>query len=169
MSLKDEIENIIRTERGKLENRDQGNREYRERQRDRFQPLRALLEEFVTAIGPKYLKANIGDDRAIIEVGRRKKDSEYLECDYRWTIEPDYGIKMRSDASESLFEEKAGVRVEEKQYFRFPEYDTSEKAHHFEADEEAFQHLVETTAKEVAHYQHLEKQIEEPRKTNDSE
>ncbi len=39
MCLKDEIEKIIRAEQEKLDAQDQADRDYDERQRDRFKPL----------------------------------------------------------------------------------------------------------------------------------
>src|SRR3989338_6511280 len=118
MSLKDEIEKIIHAERKNLESRDQKDREFNERQRDRFQPLRTLLNELIASIDPTYLEAWIGDSDARIDVGSRKGDWEHLETDEGWNIEPNHTMNTRGDKNESLFNDAPGFNVPKTVYSR---------------------------------------------------
>ena len=145
MGLKDEIEKIIRAEQEKLEAQDQADRDYDERQRDRFKPLRALLDELATSIDPAHLKASVGEASATIEVGKKKGDSAYFESDARWEIEP----------NNSLFEELPGFKVEETVYHYFPEFDTFEKTLNFDTEEQVMDYLVSKIAEKVAFYRYL--------------
>ena len=69
MSLKDEIERLIRTEQAKLEERDKKHEKYHERQKMRFAPLRAVLKEIVDSIDPNYIEARFTDWDALIKFG----------------------------------------------------------------------------------------------------
>ena len=65
MSLKDETEKMIQAEREKLESRDEKDQEYKARQKERFKPLRALIEELVATIEPEYIEmTTIRDNQA---------------------------------------------------------------------------------------------------------
>lgn len=177
MSLKDKLEKIIRSEREKLKNRDQkrleNEKERYERECERFRLMHTLLEEFVAAIDPKYMEATIGENRAFIEVGQMRECDEYLEEEggeyldaaFRWYILPDYEIKWGVRDGESLFEEKAGVRVEEWRYQspednRWDSIYSWEEIYNFTTEEEALEDIVQKAAEVVAHYQHLDKKSE---------
>jgi hypothetical protein len=155
MSLKEEIEKIVRAERDKLESRDQGHKEYHERQRKRFQPMRALLEELATSVDTAHLKASIREDSATVEVGRKEGDRAYFQSDARWRIEPNFQVQFHAEKGESLFSEAPGIKVEETVYYRYPEYETFEKTYTFEDEEKAMGYLVGEIAEKVAFYQHL--------------
>jgi len=89
MSLKDEIEKLIRAERDKLETRDQKNREFYERQGQRFIPMRVIIEEIPKSVEPEYIRVSIQESDARIELGQ-KNSKGYFEEDVRWEIEPNY-------------------------------------------------------------------------------
>jgi hypothetical protein len=124
MSLKEEIEKIVRAERDKLESRDQGHKEYHERQRKRFQPMRALLEELATSVDTAHLKASIREDSTTVEVGKKEGDRAYFQSDARWRIEPNFQVPFHAQKGESLFSETPGIKVEETVYYRHLEYET---------------------------------------------
>lgn len=155
MSLKDEIEKIVRIERDKLERRDQAHVEYHERQRERFQPMRALLEQLATAVDAAYLNASIREESATVKVGEKESDGEYIQIDARWRIEPNLKIQPHVDPGESLFSEAPGIKIEETVYYRYPDYETFEKTYTFEDEEKAMGYLVGEIAEKVAFYQHL--------------
>lgn len=158
MSLKREIEKIIQAEREKLESRDREHNDYHNRQRDRFQPLRALLDELVASIDPAHLKASIRDYRATIQVGTTRSDSAYFSADARWQIQPNYDVRFEAVKGESVFQESPGFRVEENVYHRDPEYSTSEKNLTFNTEEQVISYLLGKVAEQIAFYQHLRAQ-----------
>lgn len=129
MSLKDEIEKIIKSEQRKIEQRDQKHTEYHERQRQRFNPLRALLDELVAAVDPNHIASRIFEDHATLEVGKKKND--YFSTETRWEIQPDYDVSFGAEKGESLCCEKPGFRVEETNYYDAPEYDVLEHTRTF--------------------------------------
>jgi hypothetical protein len=89
MSLKDEIENLIKAERDKLETLDQKSREFYERQRQRFIPMRVIIEEISKSVEPEYIRVLIHESDAEIKLGRRNSIGHFEE-DIRWQIEPNY-------------------------------------------------------------------------------
>lgn len=154
MSLKDEIEKLISAEQSKLENRDEKHSRFHERQRQRFAPLRAVLEEICASVDSKYLESRIGDDSIILELGRIEGSSR--STDVRWRIEPNYGVRFPAEAGDSLFFEEPGFRVEETKYYRYAEFDMVENTKAFEDEQAVSQYLVRKIAEQVAHYRHIE-------------
>ena len=163
MSLKDEIEKVIKAERQKLESRTQGHKEHYERQRDRFQPMRALLDELAASIDDTHLEATIREGSATVKVGIMKGDSTYFEADAQWEIEPNSKLDFHSIRSESPYSEAPGIKVEERVYFRFPDYEEFEKTLSFDTEEEVMNYLVQKIAEQVASYQHLSRQRDRKR------
>jgi hypothetical protein len=154
MSLKDEIEKLIRAEQTNLENRDHKHADYHQRQRDRFASLRVVLEEISTSIDSGHLKSRIGDNSATIELGRAEGSS--WSTDICWQIEPNYDVRFGAKAGESLFHEKPGFKLEETEYYRFPEYDISEKTQDLPDEQAISQYLIKKITDKVAHYRHME-------------
>jgi len=154
ISLKEEIEKLIQSEQQKTEERDQKHADHRDRQRNRFRPLRTLLEELVAAVEPNYIKSHILNDRVTIEIGR--KEGDYFSADKRWEIQPDYGVRLTAEKGDSLVYEKPGFRVEERNYYHTPEFDVSEYTHTFETEQETAQYVIKQIAEQVAHYRYLE-------------
>lgn len=155
MSLKDEIEKLIQQEQQKIEERDQGHMEYHERQRQRFRSLRSLLEELVSSVDSKHIESRIFDDHATLEVGEKKDD--YFSAETRWEIEPNFDVSFQAENSESLFYEQPGFRVEETNYYEFPEYHVSEHKHVFNTEQETAEYIIKKIAEKMAHYRHLDK------------
>ena len=154
MSLKDEIEKLIRAEQANVHDRDNKHSDYRQRQRDRFASLRAVLEEISMSVDSQYLKAKIGADSATMELGRTEGSS--WSTDTRWRIKPNYEVKFGAKTGESLFHEKPGFELEEAVYYRFPEYDVSEKTQVFPDEQAISEYLIKNIAVKVAHYKHLD-------------
>ena len=84
MSLKDELDKSVRVERAKLETADRLDAEFPERQRQRFRALRALVEELGAVGDPRFLRTQIEDDGATVEVGRLKRDLSSFVTDMQW-------------------------------------------------------------------------------------
>ncbi len=152
MSLKDEIEKLIQQEQRKIEERDQRDAEYHERQRQRFQPLRAFLEELVASVDTNHIKSRIFDGYATLDVGRKKKDDFLLEI--TWEIKPNFGFTSSAEKGESLFYEQPGFHVEETHYFDAPEYHVSESTHIFDTEQETAEYIIKKIAEQMAHYRH---------------
>lgn len=155
MGLKDEIEKLIQAERQKLESRDRQHTEYQERQRQRFQPLKALLTEVAASVEPEFIDPRISEDSGVIEIRRKKEGPGF--ADIRWKIEPDFEVRFHAEKGESLFEPKNGFRVEETEYYRYPESDMSERTHRFEAERNVAEYLIAKITEKVAFYRHLDK------------
>lgn len=153
MTLKDEIDKLVTAERKKHERQDQAHTEFFEHQKERFAPLKALLAELVASIPKEYIEANLYDGRAIISVGRRERS--FLSADVRWEIEPNHRLAHPRDEGAGLFREQLGFRLAEKQYFRMPEYDTSELTHCFNTESELIEYLVKKCVEKVGLYEHL--------------
>jgi len=155
MSLKDEIEKIIQSERKKLESRDQKHKEHWERQRERFRPMRALLEKVVNAVDQEHVEVRFSEDDAIIEVGTKRLEDGCFEEDVRWKVQPNFVVKLFPSSGEGFLEEESGFRVEEAITCRQPEIDYREKALIFGTESEAVQYIIKKMAEQIAHYQHI--------------
>lgn len=154
MTLKDEIEKLVQAEQAKLESQDRKDADYRDRQRKRFVPLRALLEELGRAIDERYLRASIGEDSATLEVGRVEKT--HLSGDVRWRIEPNFEIDIFAEKGESNFKEARGFRVEEEMHLSLPESHIAESMLTFESEQDVSEYLATKIAEKIGHYRHLE-------------
>ncbi len=165
MGLKDEIEKIIATELEKLREDDRREEEFWSEQRQRFQPMRALLQEFVASVGPDHLKAKILDEIAILQMGKFERESECFETDVTWRIEPNSESEFANDSLQ--WRAVAGFCITETGYNRLPSHvtrrlkdfgygETMERRHTFDTATEAAQYLVEQIAKKLAWYKHLD-------------
>ena len=154
MSLKDEIEKLIRAEQANLQNRDNKHADYHQRQRERFASLRIVLEEISTSIDSRYLKSSIDNYSATIELGRTEGST--WSTDTRWKIEPNYDVRLFAKAGESLIHEKTGFKLEETEYYGLPEYDMSEKTQDLPDEQAISQYLIKKITDKVAHYRHME-------------
>lgn len=143
MGLKIEIEKLIQAEREKIAHRDKQQADYHQRQRDRFVPLRAILNEIAESIDPKYLESKIGDDSARFEMKR----------DAHWSIQPNYDIRFGADSDESRFYEMPGFKVEETVYYI---NDVAEDSKTFTNENEVAEYLIKKITEKVAHYRHME-------------
>ena len=135
MSLKDEIEKLILAEQQELERRDRKEADYYQRQRQRFVPLRAVLEEISKSVVPAYLQSEIGEYTATLEVGRKK--GQHFSAEVRWCIEPNYEHGWDAEKRDFRWNEAAGFRVEETNCYQLPdpEYNIDECTRTFDSEE----------------------------------
>lgn len=160
MSLKEEIENLILQEQKKLATRERKENEFHARQRQRFAPLRKVLDELLISVESAYLRGRISDQSATIEVGKSIHSGSF-ETDIRWEIEPNFGTSLSAKKHEGLFYEEAGFRVEETEYFHSLELyhpesaDPSERTHIFATESQACEYLGKKVAEKVAFYRRL--------------
>jgi hypothetical protein len=154
VSLKDEIEKLIRDERDELKTCGRKNREFYERQKERFIPMRVIIEEISKSVEPECIRVSIHESDARIELGR-KNNNGYFEEDVRWEIEPNYEWQPPCK-SDYLRCEQAGFRVEERVTFRYPNYDTYEHTYTFNDEQAVAEYLIKKMAEKVGSYSHLE-------------
>ncbi len=153
MGLKEELERLIDAERGKLEARDREHSVFHDVQRSRFAPLRAALNELAQAVAATYLRLRLHDSSALLELGHERDGRFHTEL--RCEIQPNFETDSPADRGASLFREAPGYRIEETQYFEYPEYDTSEHSAVFDDESTVAEHLAQKIAEHVAHRQHL--------------
>lgn len=141
MSLKDEIEKLIQQEQQKIEESDQRNVEFRERQRQRFQSLRTLFKELVASVDSKHIESHIFDSYATLEVGERKGD--HFSAETRWEVQPNFNFGFGR-----VEYEKSGFRMEETNYYHAPELDHSESKHEhiFDTEREIAEYIIKQIA-----------------------
>jgi len=165
MSLKDEIEKLIRIEQEKIDAREQKHHEYQERQRQRFALVRTILQGITDSIEGVYIRTRIDDDTARIELGMSNGD--YFETDIQWQVQPNFGTRCSASKDEGLFYEEAGFRVEETQYYHsLPEYHgPSEHTHIFPTESQTCEYLAAKSAEKVAQYRHLTQLAQRARKS----
>ena len=152
MILKDEIERLIRAEQEKLDKSDQKTKEHSERQKQRFIPMRAIIEEISKSIEPEYIRVSISDSHAMIEVGR-KKARDNFEDEIRWEIQPNYQTQVSSESG-VMYLEQPGFRVEERLIQYEPEI--LEHTYTFKDEQLTAEYLLKKIAEKVARYRHLE-------------
>ena len=151
MGLSDEIEKLIATHRSKLEHA--ANVEHSARQRERFAPLRSVIEQIVASIGPQFIDARISADNASIRIGRPRDGA--LENDVWVKIGPNYELNLAGRSSGGSFVREApGFQLSETHFYTDPEYDVSEKEHIFSTEQEVATYLINLLAEKVAYYRH---------------
>jgi hypothetical protein len=155
MNPKDEIQKLIQSELEKWENYDIKNENFRVGQTARFQPLRSLLNELLASIEPEYIKSNVLEDRAEIEVGHENNGTSKIH----WTIQPNFKTQERQEEYWSLnlwqhkvnLEEAPGFTVNEKQG------EDRERTLEFNTAQEVILCLAQEIAKRVAFYRYTKK------------
>jgi len=155
MNPKDEIQKLIQSELGKWENYDKKNENYQVGQTARFQSLRSLLNELLISIEPEYIKSNVLEDRAEIEVSHENDGPSKMH----WTIQPNFKIQERQEEYWSLnlwqhkvsLEETPGFKVNEKQG------DDRERILEFKTAQEVILCLAQEIAKRIAFYRYTKK------------
>jgi hypothetical protein len=68
MSLKDEIQKLVREKKEALSVIDAERKEYRNREREKFAPLRAMLEDAVRAANSPLIRGSFGSSLATISL-----------------------------------------------------------------------------------------------------
>ena len=152
---KNEIQELIQSELKKWKRYDIKNENFRVGQTARFQPLGSLLNKLLTSIEPEYIKANILEDRATIEVSHDNDNSSKII----WKIEPNFNIQAMKEEYWSLnlwqhkvnLEEAPGFKVKEKQG------EERERTLEFGTTDEVIHCLAQEIAKRVAFYRHTKK------------
>ena len=153
MGLKEELENLIRAARENLEARDQKHSAFHDIQRARFAPLAAALSELAQAVEGAYLRLRLHDSSALLELGDERDG--HFHTDLRCEVQPNFETDFPADRGASLFREAPGYRIEETQYFEYPEYDTSEHTAVFDEESKVAEYLAQKIAEHVAHRRHL--------------
>jgi len=156
MSLKDEIEKIVAAERKKLEEKDQADADFHTRQRLRFEPLRVLLTDLSNSIEPTYLKVNLFNESASIELG--KLTDGVKGTDTRWEIYPGKAFVSKLDREQGIqgtYKEYHKFMIEETEYYWFPEYHDKERRLEFSLESEVLEYLAKKITGKVAFYRHL--------------
>jgi hypothetical protein len=154
MSLKDELDKVVRGERAKLETADRLDAEFPERQRQRFCALRALVEKLAAAADPRFLRTEIDGDGATVEVGRLKRDLSSFVTDMQWEMRPNYSIHFDATSFSYRFRDEPGFRVAETRCPRFPADDATTITLVFESEALLIDHLVQAIATRIAAYLH---------------
>lgn len=155
MSLKDEIDKIIRAQREKLDARDKKSREHWEKQAERFKPMTALVKELAESVDRKYLRVRILPDSAVIDVGTLK-EKDHFESDISWRVEPNYSFHSDEPIIYRNAEGQPGIRVEETEYYRLSDCHSKENRQVLQTEAEVMEYLVSKIAPKVAWYQHAE-------------
>lgn len=156
MALKDELDALIREERQRLEFRDRKHTDYRQRQKERFAPLRRVLHELGESIEPMLLKVQISEGSATVELGDTRRGS--FDVQTRLKIEPNFEIEFTPSDGGSLFRERPGFRIETTNYFEYadsPEDQESEQTDVFPDDILAAEYVTRTIAEHVAQCRHV--------------
>jgi len=154
MSLKKEIEKLIRAEQKKLRLEDQRNEEFNEQQSVLFKPLESSLNEIANSVKKEFLEVEIRENTARVKVGRRK--GAYFEPNTDWTIEPNYGHHTSPKEDGTLFYEKPGFMVEEI-IWSIGDVDTKAQKMTFKTEQEVVDYLIKAIAKHVAFQGRLKK------------
>jgi len=154
MSLKDELDKIVRAERAKLETADHLDAEFPERQRQRFCALRALVEELGAAADPRFLRTQIDGDGATVAVGRLKPDLSSFATDMQWEMRPNYSVHFDATSFSYRFHDETGFRVAETRCPRYPADDAATITLVFETEALLIDHLVQAIATRIAAYMH---------------
>ena len=154
MTLKDELDEIVRVERAKLEAADRRDAEFPERQRQRFGALRALIEELGAAGDPRFLRTQVEDDGATVEVGRLKRDLSSFVTDMQWEMRPNYSVHFDATSLSYRFRDEPGFKLAETRCPRFPADDAVTTMLVFESETLLIGHLLRVIAGRIAEYLH---------------
>jgi len=154
MSLKDELEKIVRAERAKLVTADRLDAEFPDRQRQRFRELRGLIEELGAAVDPRFLRAQIEDDGATVEVGHLERDLSSFVTDMQWEMRANYSVHVEAATSSYRFRDEPGFRVAETRCPRFPADDAVTSMLVFDTETLLIDHLLRAIATRIAGYLH---------------
>jgi hypothetical protein len=140
--------------RDKPETCSRRNREFYERQKERFIPMRAMIEEISESVEPEYIRVSIHESDARIALGRKNKNGRFEE-DVRWEIEPNYELQPPWK-DYYLRCEQAGFRIEERVAFRSSDDNTHEHIHSFNDEQAVAEYLVKKMAEKIGSYRHPE-------------
>jgi hypothetical protein len=154
MSLKDELDKIVRVERAKLETADRLDAEFPERQRQRFCVLRGMIEELAAAADSRFLRTQIEDDGATVAVGRLKRDFTSFVTEMQWEMRPNYSVHFDGTSFSYRFRDEPGFRVAETRCPRFPADDAATTALVFGTEALLIDHIVQAIGTRLAESLH---------------
>ena len=166
MGLREEIQDLIASERKKLEAADNRKKEYWLEEEKRFAVMKPLLEEMVRVFGPSYVKSEILSYSASIRVGRNTPENGSFETKIHWKIVPHSISKSDVQAGESWRECLQGFNLEEASYLA---YELSERKRFFPNEQELLDYLTRSIAHQVAAFEHVAEKASSRRLTKADE
>lgn len=152
MKPKDEIQKLIQAEMKKWEDYEIKNEKFRILQADNFQLLRALLNDLVASIEPEYIKTNILDDHATLEIGNEIDRSSFIS----WAIQPNFKIQESKEEywNTNRWQNKANIEVGPGFKVQEKRGDGGETNSEFGTENEIINHLASEIAKRIAFYRY---------------
>ncbi len=152
MNPKDEIQKYIQTEMKKWEDYEVKNENFRIRQVENFQPIRTLLNDLVASIEPEYIKTNILDEHATIEVGNEIDRSSCIS----WNIQPNFKAQESQEEywDTNLWQNKVNVETEPGFKVQEKRGDGEETKSEFGTENELINYFAQEIAKRVAYYRY---------------
>lgn len=149
---KDKINKLIQAELQKWEDYDKKMEDFRAHQISRFKPLQSLLKEIVASIEKEYIKADILENRATIEISNNDSTADRIS----WIIEPNLitqGMKEEYWKS-NLWQNKINLAVAPGFKLKERQGEDRELLLELGTVDEVIHHLAHNIAKRVAFYRH---------------
>ena len=147
MGLKEEIQNLIATERGRLETRESKMDQFLSTQKARLTVLNSLLTELANAVSPEYVRTNLAEDTAEISVGWNRPEDGAFETKLRWTVAPNHQSKIDHEAGYAWLDPSVGFTVVETSFLA---YEMSEQKRTFPDEATLVEHIANNIAKRIA-------------------
>jgi hypothetical protein len=160
MSFKNEVQKLVKAELKKLEDssriRSHGIKAFKEHQLIRFKPLRALLDELVTAFGRNYIGGKVWDGDWVddydvegyyLEVGKTTYSTD------EYFIKP--GFSFEGDGVDEVLPVEDGFDIRKR--VGGQGVSVRDQCFKFQTEEEIMSYLTEDIAKTVALSQHNRK------------
>lgn len=147
MGLKEEIQNLIDTERGRLETCESKLEQFRSTQKARLNVLNPLLTELANAVSHEYVRTNLAEDTAEISVGWNRPEDGAFETKMRWNITPNHQSKIDHEAGHAWLEPSAGFTVRETSFLA---YEMDEQKRTFPDEATILEHIANKIAKRIA-------------------
>ncbi|MDL1888336.1 hypothetical protein FBQ96_01905 [Nitrospirales bacterium NOB] len=154
MGLKEEIQNLIATERGRLETRESKMDQFLSIQKARLTVLNSLLTELANAVSPEYVRTNLAEDAAEMSVGWNRPEDGAFETKLRWTITPNHQSKIDHEAGYAGLDPLAGFNVVETSFLA---YEMDEQKRTFPNEESVIEHIAKKIATQVASAEHIKR------------
>jgi hypothetical protein len=166
MGLREEIQNLIASERQKLEAADNRKHEHWREEEKRFAVMKALLKEMVSSFGDSYIRSEILAYSATLSVGWNAPENGAFETKIRWKIKPNSISKFDIPAGESWTESSQGFSVEETSYLA---YELDESKRLLPNEQEVLGYLTSRIARQVAGVEHVKTKALSPKPTKSDE
>lgn len=152
MNPKDKIKELIQAELQKWEEYEKKIEEFRAQQISRFKPLQSLLKEIVASIEYEYIKADISENRATIELSNNESSADKIS----WTIEPNFITQEMKEEywKINLWQNKINLAVAPGFKLKERQGEGRELLFELGTMDEVIHHLVQNIAQRVAFYRH---------------